>query len=62
MGKRRYRRPHWWFNSRLEHMSAGSFRYMFLCLLARKANPLHAIASPAQSVTDATALAAQPIC
>jgi hypothetical protein len=49
MGKRRYRQPYWWFNSRLEHMPAGSFRHMFLRLPARQADPLHAVSSPSQS-------------
>jgi hypothetical protein len=37
MGKRRYHQPHWWFNTRLEHMPTGSFWYMFLCLSACQA-------------------------
>jgi hypothetical protein len=53
MGKRRYRQPYRWFNTRLEHMPAGSFRHMFLRLSARQANPLHAVPSPSQSVTEA---------
>ena len=53
MGKRWYRQPYWGFNSRSEHMPARSFRYMFLHLPARQTNPVHAIASPSQSVTEA---------
>ena len=36
MGKRRYRKPHWWFDTRLEHTSSGSLGHMFICLPTRQ--------------------------
>lgn len=35
MGKRGYHRSNRWFDTRLEHMPAGSFGHMFLGLPAR---------------------------
>ena len=40
MGKLGYRRPHWWFNTRLEHAATRSFGHMFLCLPAGQHAPI----------------------
>ena len=40
MGKRGYRKPHWRFDTSLEHTSAGPFGHMFFNLPAGQPNPL----------------------
>jgi len=50
MGKRWYRQPHWWFNTRLEHTPARSFGHMFRCLPTRRASHFLTASPPSWQV------------
>ena len=50
MGKRWYRQPHWWFNTRLEHTPARSLGHMFLYLPACRASHLLIASAPSWQI------------
>ena len=61
MGKRRYRQPYWWFNTRLEHMSAGSFWDMFLGLPSRQRDLFHTTQSIAKKLDERSTRSSRPV-